>query len=87
MKKAIGYIRISDKDQSNFSISGQTGIDHHLLHPQQLSPGDTFIDDGKSAKNFDRPDWKKLEAFVKKNHKRGGLPGHGQVRSLFPKHR
>ncbi|HEU4574612.1 MAG TPA: recombinase family protein, partial [Chitinophagaceae bacterium] len=27
-----------------------------------------FIDDGKSAKNFDRPDWKKLEAFVRKNH-------------------
>lgn len=27
----------------------------------------SFIDDGKSAKNFDRPDWKKLEDFIKVN--------------------
>jgi site-specific DNA recombinase len=27
----------------------------------------TWTDEGKSAKNFDRPDWKKLEIFIKSN--------------------
>lgn len=69
MKKAIAYIRISNKDQSNFSISGQTEM--ITTHCQRLSwdVAATFIDDGKSAKNFDRPDWKKLQAFVKQNHR------------------
>lgn len=65
MKQAIAYIRISDKDQSNFSLEGQekyirdhcTRNDIHLL--------EIFVDDGRSAKNFDRPDWKKLEEFIK----------------------
>src|SRR5215203_5430672 len=68
MKKAIAYIRISNKDQSNFSIPGQTEMitTHCSRHDWELVA--TFIDDGKSAKNFDRPDWKKLQTFIKQNH-------------------
>lgn len=28
-----------------------------------------YCDDGQSAKNFDRANWKELEAFIKKNHR------------------
>lgn len=66
--QAIAYIRISTKDQSNFSIEGQQRYitDHcakNNMHLQQ-----TFIDDGRSAKNFDRPNWKALEQFIQ-HHK------------------
>jgi site-specific DNA recombinase len=68
MKKAIGYIRISTKDQSNFSISGQTDMITTFCQRNNYHLETIFIDDGKSAKNFDRPDWKKLETFIRKNH-------------------
>ena len=70
MKNAIGYARISTADQSNFSISGQQEyiIQHcersgfHLL--------DVFLDEGQSAKNFDRANWKELEKYIKANFKK-----------------
>jgi site-specific DNA recombinase len=69
MKQAIAYIRISDKDQSNFSLAGQEKYirDHCMKNNIVLSA--VFTDDGKSAKNFDRPDWKKLEQFIQQHHK------------------
>lgn len=67
MKRAIRYIRISDKDQSNFSIDGQDRYTSRWAEKNNVEIVATFIDDGKSAKNFDRPDWKKLEAFLKDN--------------------
>lgn len=68
MKRAIGYIRISTKDQSNFSLSGQEKyITEHCVK-QEIELLTIFKDDGQSAKNFDRPDWQKLEAFIKQNH-------------------
>lgn len=69
MKKAIGYIRISTKDQSNFSISGQVRSITEYCERSGVELVATFTDDGKSAKSFDRPDWQKLEEFVKKNYK------------------
>jgi site-specific DNA recombinase len=65
--KAIRYIRISTKDQSNFSIEGQVKATEHFCMVNKYEVINTYIDDGKSAKNFDRPDWKKLEEFVKNN--------------------
>lgn len=68
MKKAIGYVRISDKDQSNFSITGQADIIRSYCSKNDMEVISLFTDEGESAKNFDRPDWKQLEQFVKANH-------------------
>lgn len=67
MKKAIGYIRISDKDQSNFSLEGQDRYIRDFCTRNNYQLTELFVDDGKSAKNFDRPDWQKLEHFIMKN--------------------
>jgi site-specific DNA recombinase len=68
MKKAIGYARISDQDQSNWSISGQQDLIKEYCQTHGIELVATFTDEGESAKNFDRSDWKQLEIFVKKNH-------------------
>lgn len=65
MKKAGAYIRISTKDQSNFSIDGQDKNIDRFAETNNIEIIAKFVDDGKSAKNFDRPEWKKLEAFIK----------------------
>lgn len=67
MKKAIGYIRISDKDQSNFSLDGQERYIRDFCERQNYALAEVFKDDGRSAKNFDRPDWIRLEGFIKLN--------------------
>lgn len=68
MKKAIGYIRISTKDQSNFSLQGQEQYIRDFAGKQGYEVISVFKDDGQSAKNFDRPDWKLLQKFCKDNH-------------------
>jgi len=67
MKKAIGYIRISTKDQSNFSLPGQEKYIREYCNQHDIELHSLFTDDGKSAKNFDRPDWKLLEKFIEKH--------------------
>lgn len=69
MKKAIGYIRISTKDQSNFSLSGQEKYVREYAERLNITVSAIFEDDGKSAKNFDRPDWKKLEEFIHEHYR------------------
>lgn len=69
MKQAIAYIRISDKDQSNFSLAGQEKYIRDYCLKNNMTLREVFTDDGKSAKNFDRPDWKKLEQFIQQHHK------------------
>lgn len=67
MKIALEYRRISNEDQSNFSLSGQDKINREYAEKHNIQILRTYIDDGYSAKNFDRPDWKKLEADLSKN--------------------
>ncbi|MGQ0739948.1 MAG: recombinase family protein [Bacteroidota bacterium] len=69
MTNAIAYVRISSKDQSNFSIDGQRRYITQHCTSNAITLLETFIDDGRSAKNFDRPDWKKLETFIQQHHK------------------
>lgn len=64
MTKAVGYIRISTKDQSNFSLAGQEKYIRDYAARKGIELIEVFCDEGKSAKNFDRPDWRKLEAFI-----------------------
>lgn len=67
MKKAIRYLRFSDKNQSNGSIERQELYTDQWLKNNNVILVDTFIDRGKSARTFDRPDFKKLEAFIRKH--------------------
>lgn len=69
MKKAIGYIRISTKDQSNFSLPGQEKSIRDFAERKEIMVHALFVDNGKSAKSFDRPDWKKLESFIQEHHR------------------
>lgn len=67
MNKAIGYIRISTKDQSNFSLDGQEKYIRDYCDKNKIECLTVFKDDGRSAKNFDRPDWRSLEKFLQAN--------------------
>ncbi len=70
MKKCgIRYLRFSSKDQSNYSIEWQDMNTLPWFEKNNVLLTDTFIDKGKSAKTFDRPDMKKLSEFITKNHK------------------
>lgn len=68
MKKAIGYARISDEDQSTWSIPGQQDLIKDYCIKNNIELVATFTDQGYTAANFDRADWKELEGFVKKNY-------------------
>ncbi|MGN7786772.1 recombinase family protein [Niabella sp. 22666] len=70
VKYAIGYVRKSKKDQSNFSLEFQDSLIRGFnLTNEEISMVKVFVDDGFSAKNFDRTDWKELEKFIKENHR------------------
>lgn len=67
MKVAWDYIRISDDDQSHFSIDGQKKMNLDFAFRHNIRIERTFVDEGYSAKDFNRPDWKKLEKELSKN--------------------
>ncbi len=69
MKKAIRYLRFSDKHQSNGSIERQELYTDQWVRNNNIQLVDTFIDRGKSARTFDRPDFKKLEEFIRKHYR------------------
>lgn len=70
MKVAWDYIRISDDDQSHFSIDGQKKMNLDFAFRHNLKIERTFVDEGYSAKDFNRPDWKKLEKELSQNRKK-----------------
>lgn len=69
--KVFQYIRISTKDQSNASIEGQLRLNEMFAEKNGMDIIDTFIDDGASGKDFDRPEWKKLEKRLRKREVQG----------------
>lgn len=69
MKRAIRYLRFSQLGQSNGSIERQELYTDQYLHYNNIQLVDSFIDRGKSAKTFDRPDFIKLQAFIAKHYK------------------
>ena len=69
MKKAIGYARISTKDQSTYSLKGQHDEIVSYCAKNDISLLSVFEDDGQSAKNFDRISWIQVEDYIKINHK------------------
>lgn len=64
---ALGYIRISIKDQSAYSLENQERNVTEYCKKNDLHLLRIFKDDGESSYSFDRPDWIRLEAFIKQN--------------------
>ncbi|SFO27711.1 Resolvase, N terminal domain [Paenimyroides ummariense] len=60
-KKVIGYARISNEDQSHFSIVGQQEEFEEYCFKHNYELLYTFTDEGQSAKDFDRRECKQLE--------------------------
>lgn len=70
MKVGYQYVRISQAEQSNWSISGQQKINETYAQHHGIRIEKTFIDEGRSAKNFERPEWKRLVTDLAKNRHR-----------------
>lgn len=69
MKKAIRYLRFSQLGQSNGSIERQELYTDQWIKFNGLELVDTFVDRGKSARTFDRPDFIKLQEFIARHYK------------------
>lgn len=69
MKRAIRYLRFSQLGQSNGSIERQELYTDQWIKFNNIDLVDTFIDRGKSAKTFDRPDFIKLQEFIARHYK------------------
>lgn len=69
MKKAITYLRFSSNGQSSHSIDRQDIVTNTWMEFTNTVCIDKFIDEGYSARTFDRPDVKKLFDFIAKHHK------------------
>lgn len=65
--KALAYTRISTSDQSEHSLDYQERMIREYCEKHQLELSAIFKDDGQSSYTFDRPDFKALEAFIRKN--------------------
>jgi len=65
--EAIGYIRISDEDQSRFSLTKQEKDLKSYCKLHGLDLVRVFVDDGQSAFTFNRKEWKELERYIKEN--------------------
>ena len=62
---AIGYMRLSSKDQSK-SLEYQESSIREYCKGNKLNVLGVFKDNGESSYTFDRPDYKALEAYLKK---------------------
>jgi site-specific DNA recombinase len=68
MMNAIGYVRISKKDQSLYSLDAQESLIKDYCTKNKLSLSAVFRDDGESSYSFDRPDYLALERFIKQHN-------------------
>ena len=96
------YIRLSKEDENegpSESVNNQRSILEEFVKQHRLSVFDTYVDDGWSGTNFDRPDFqrliadieaKKVNMVITKDLSRLGrdyiLTGHYMER-YFPEHR
>lgn len=69
MKRAIAYTRISMKEQSTFSLSGQKKQISLYAERREVEVVQHYEEDGRSAKTFNRPVWKQMIAYLKANKK------------------
>lgn len=69
MKRGIAYLRISNDRQSNHSIAGQQMMVQSWCERNEVEIVDVFKDVGFSARNFDRPDFKRLYRFIEQHYR------------------
>lgn len=67
MIDALGYCRISTEDQSQNSIPGQIREVTAYCKRNNINLLKIFTDNGQSAFNFQRKEWKQVEQFLKEN--------------------
>ncbi len=100
--RAALYIRLSKEDESegpSQSVTNQRSLLEEFVRKHHLQVYDTYIDDGWSGTNFDRPDFqrmigdieaKKVNMVITKDLSRLGrdyiMTGHYMER-YFPEHR
>lgn len=65
MPSAVGYVRISVRDQSIYSIPYQKAAIIDYCAHNNLNLLALFTDDGESSYSFDRPNWLALESFIR----------------------
>jgi DNA invertase Pin-like site-specific DNA recombinase len=65
--KAIGYMRLSLKDQSRYSLDAQEDAIRNYCTKNSLELVGLFKDNGQRSYTFDRVDFRALELFVKKH--------------------
>jgi len=61
----IGYVRISKKDQSAYSLPDQEARIREYCTRNDLVLKEIYRDDGECSETFDRPDYIALENFIK----------------------
>lgn len=64
---AIGYMRLSVRDQSRYSLEYQEESIREYCRKNSIVLSALFKDNGESSYTFDRPDYKAVEAFIKKH--------------------
>ena len=67
MNNAIGYTRLSIKDQSQHSLEYQEKGIRDYCQRNNVNVLEIFQDNGKSSYTFDRPNYIALENFIKKH--------------------
>ncbi|MCD7879296.1 MAG: recombinase family protein, partial [Candidatus Gastranaerophilales bacterium] len=101
MEKAVIYVRVSSEEQAKhgFSIENQKKVCIEFAEKQGYFVDKVFVDEGKSAKNLDRPEIQELMVYCgkKKNDtkvvviwrldriSRNNTDYHGVIRPLFAK--
>lgn len=63
---AIGYMRLSGRDQSKESLEYQERNIRFYCERYHLNLIGLYTDNGQSSMSFDRPNYKALEAYIKK---------------------
>ncbi|MDB5124810.1 MAG: site-specific recombinase, invertase Pin [Mucilaginibacter sp.] len=64
---AIGYIRLSVRDQSRYSLEYQEESIREYCNRNNIELTAVFKDNGQSSYTFDRPDYIAVETFIKKH--------------------
>jgi len=66
-RKALGYRRLSDRDQSKYSLGYQQKAIEDYCQRHDLELIAIYTDNGECSDTFDRPDYRALEDFIKKH--------------------
>jgi len=66
---AIGYMRLSARDQSN-SLGSQRQAIEEYCRRNSIELIGMYTDNGKTSYSFDRPDYRSLELYIKNNRGR-----------------